>query len=164
MILRLLTWLIRGVLIAAGLSVVLALSARFADGPIGPFPGGKLRRGEIVEGEITDWSFVRRVSTIELQTNDPLLTRRTWIFYYRGAVFVPCMFPRFQSWPHDLLIDDSVVLRIKGKLYKRTARRISNPALIATLDAQMYKKYGRSWAEDGDDSNLWFFRLDPRYK
>ncbi|MCH7707157.1 MAG: hypothetical protein IH884_01625 [Myxococcales bacterium] len=164
MIIRLLSWLIRGVVFAAGVSVVLAVCARFADGPIGPFPGGTLRRGEIVEGEISDWSFVRRVSTIELQTNDPLLARRTWIIYHRGAVFVPCMFPQFQSWPHDLLLDDSVVLRIKGKLYKRSARRISNPVLIAVLDAEMYKKYGRSWAEDGDDSNLWFFRMDPRYK
>jgi hypothetical protein len=164
MIIRLLTWLTRGVLIVTGISVVLALSARFADGPIGPFPGGKLRRGEIVEEEITDWSFVRRVSTIELQTVDPQLARRTWIIYHRGAVFVPCMLPQFQSWPHDLLTDDSVVLRIKGKLYRRIARRITNRALIATLDGEMYKKYGTSWAEDGDDSNLWFFRMDPRYR
>ena len=164
MINRRFTWLFRGVLIAAGMSAMLALFARFADGPIGPFPGGELRRGEIVEGEITDWSLVRRVSTIELQTHDPVLVRHTWILYHRGNVYVPCPFPRFQSWPHDLLTNDSVLLRIKGKLYKRTARRVTNHGLIAALDEQMFKKYGRSWAEDGDDSNLWFFRMNPRYE
>jgi hypothetical protein len=157
-----LTWGIRIVLVTIVTCVMVALFARFSDGPIGPFPGGALRAGELVDDGLIDWEFVDDVDTIELQTNEPTLARHTWILYRRGAVFVPCIFPRLKSWPHDLLTNDDVVVRIDGRLYKRRARRVTDHGLIASLDQAMDEKYGVSAVTDGDDDHVWFFRLDPR--
>ena len=49
----------------------LAVSARFSDGPSGPFSGGPLVAGELVMGPEPDWSFARDIPDIELQLLDP---------------------------------------------------------------------------------------------
>ena len=57
----------------------LAVSARFSDGPSVIFSGGPLVAGEWVTGPEPDWSFVRNVSTFELQLLNPPRSRTLWI-------------------------------------------------------------------------------------
>ena len=62
---------------AVGLLVVLggvAIAARRSDGPIGPFPGGPLVAGPIVEQHDIDWGFVTPIGQIEFQQPQVALT------------------------------------------------------------------------------------------
>ena len=50
--------------IVAG-ALIIGTMARLGDGPIGPFPGGALRKGDLHRGEDPDWAFARELPTIE---------------------------------------------------------------------------------------------------
>ena len=50
-----------------------------ADGPSILFPGGGLVSGELHAGPDPDWSFTDDLFTIELQLDEPLSSRRTFM-------------------------------------------------------------------------------------
>jgi len=138
----------------------LALGARFADGPIALLPGGPFQSGEWVEDPEIDWSFVRDVREIELQSGVGPSSRTTWVLFLEGRAYIPCSlgFPPFKRWHREALQDPEAVVRIEGKRYRRTLRKVENPTLHRRLSRATEKKYGGGPISDPD--GIWFFLLD----
>jgi hypothetical protein len=159
-----LRWLGLGVGALVALVCLVAVAARFSDGPIGPFPGGPLVAGELVHEAVPDWTFAKDIGSIELEV-DPQspLSRTVWLAVVGGALYVPCGFPENKTWPHQALRDGRVVLRIDGRRYERQALHESDPERLRLLGAEVARKYGvgdEEAAVAGRD--VWFFRMDPR--
>ena len=66
--------------------ITLKLKNQNADGPSVLFPGGELISGELYEGPEPDWSFTDDVFFIELQTDEPLSSRRIFVMESDGKV------------------------------------------------------------------------------
>ena len=188
------TGLVVVLLIGTGL-----VAQRMSDGPTGPIPGGQLRTGTLVTEPDIDWPVVlgekggcvdgdcAPMESIELQLVEPLGSRTTGIMVHDGQLYVPCdlgfMWGRFsgqqrlmlhliyifKDWHEEAERDGRVVLRIAGKRYERQAVRVTDPALLATLRAQL-EDMARSWvspaplgeAPTEGPRDIWFFRMDPR--
>jgi len=148
----------------AALAFGVAVVARFSDGPIGPFPGGRLAAGERVAAPPADWSFAAEMRTIELEANpEAPRSRTTWVAVVDGVLYVPCGLPDLKTWPHEVLHDGRVVLRIDGRRYERQAVRETDPARLRRLGAEVLRKYGAGDAETAvAGEKVWFFRMDPR--
>lgn len=138
--------------------VVVAVGARFHDGPIGPFPGGALS-GEPVDDPDLDWSFAAEFPTIELETLAPTRSRTVWLLVHDGRLYVPSGFVRAKRWPHHVLAHPEVVLRVEGRLYRRQAHRVTDRATLESLSAELERKYGVGFG--GDYESNWVFRMDP---
>ena len=154
-----------GIIAAAlvGLVATVAVAARLSDGPIGPFPGGAFGEGPLsTEAEI-DWSFAAPIGEIELQLLEPPRSRTVWLLVHEGELYVPCGFPNiriWKQWPHEALRDGRALLRVDGTVYPRRAVRVDDEALIETLRSLAADKY--DLLEGASDSEIWFFRMDPR--
>jgi hypothetical protein len=152
------TALVALVLLVAGVAV----AARFADGPLGPFPGGALRSGEWVEAPVADWSFARDVQEVELQLESQPSSRTTWILVKDGEAFVPCSlgFPPGKRWHFAATEDGRAVLRIEGRRYPvQLTRAEAEPGLAEPLRAEVSRKYGDP---PPTDAGVWIFRVTSR--
>ena len=58
---KILRWLGLGLLVLVVGIVCFGVAVRFFDGPVGPFPGGPLVAGQLVEEPVRDWTFVDAV-------------------------------------------------------------------------------------------------------
>jgi hypothetical protein len=157
----LLKWLGLGIAAIAVVVLGVALGARYADGPLGPFPGGPMS-GERVMDPIADWGFAVDRDTVELEVN-PKAPRSitTWVVGYEGQPYIPAgMAPR-KTWPGQVMADGRVVLRVEGKLYPRQAVRVSDAALLEALGAVLMRKYQLDPEGNFASAETWFFRLDP---
>jgi hypothetical protein len=161
---RWLRWLGLGAGALVAVACLVAVAARFSDGPIGAFPGGPLAAGELVREPVSDWSFAKDIGSIELEVNSQSPRSRTvWLAVVDGVLYVPCGFPESKTWPHQALRDGRVVLRIDGRRYERQALREADPERLRRLGAELARKYGvgdEEAAVAGRD--VWFFRMDPR--
>jgi hypothetical protein len=160
--------------------VVVAIVARFSDGPLDPYPfavlpGGPLRAGELVTGPEPDWSFARDIVLLELQLVDPARSRHTWLLVHEGKLYVPCGYMNsrwgrlWKRWPIDAMNDGRAVIRIAGKRYEREAIRVTEPALFWSLIREVVRKYRPPEEEALPDelpppesTGVWFFELAPR--
>jgi len=138
--------------------LVFAMAARFADGPLGPFPGGPMS-GESVAEPVRDWTGVlERDRQLELQVN-PSAPRSitTTSIVHEGRLYAPSLSAARKRWPAEVENDPRVILRIDGRLHPRRAVRVTDPdelrALVRDVDGD----------PNGDLSQLgtWYFRLDP---
>ena len=168
---RVLRWL--GVLLLALMALPVAtwVIARFSDGPIGPFPGGELRSGELHQGTEPDWTFARDLQEIEFQLVDPPRSRTIWCMVHDGKLYIvsgymrSAIAPIWKKWPHEAERDGRAVIRVAGKRYERDVVRIHDPALIEPLAEEIRRKYPQtrtmstSAAQSGD---AWFYALPPR--
>ena len=157
--------LARGISVGLGAAIaafaLVAVFARFADGPIGPVPGGALRGGPIVEGGVASWDFVARVPEVELQLLDPARSRTTWILLHEARAYIPCGFPNFRlwkQWPHEAMEDGRAIVRIAGRRYPVELVRVEDPDLVRDLTADLTRKYEAMADYSGA---VWFFRLEP---
>ena len=146
----------------AVLAVCVVFAARFADGPLGPVPGGPMS-GERVTEPVTDWGFVVDRDTVELEVN-PAAPRSitTWVVGYEGQPYIPSGFGSRKTWPEQLVADGRAVLRVDGKLYERQAVRVTDDALLEELRGVLIRKYDLDPEGNFSGPDTWFFRLDPR--
>jgi hypothetical protein len=157
---RVLRWL--GVAVAAVIAAValLFVGARFHDGPIGPFKGGSFRSGAAVEAP-ADWSFASDHNTLELELPaDVGLAITTWLVVEGGKLYVPCGVAASKSWPHAVLRDGNVRVRIDGKIYTLRATRVDDTETLARVVPLLAAKYGVKG--DGFGTRDWLFALEPR--
>ena len=159
------------------------------DGPTGPFPGGRLRAGDLVSEPDVDWSLITRDVEplfIELQLVEPPRSRTTGAIVHEEQLYVPCdlgflwrrapvparwvlhLIYVFKHWHEDVSEDGRVVVRIQGTRYQRQAVRVIDPALVATLRSRVEEEaeemLGAPLGElpPDDPNDIWFYRLDPR--
>jgi hypothetical protein len=158
---RVLKWLGFGILGIAVLAVCVVWGARFADGPLGPVPGGPMT-GERVAEPVMDWGFVLERDTVELEVN-PAAPRSitTWVVGHEGQAYIPSGFGARKVWPGQLAADGRAVLRVAGKLYEQRGVRVTDDALLAELRGVLIRKYDLDPEGNFAGPETWFFRLDP---
>ena len=168
---RVLRWL--GVLLLALMALLVAtgIIARFSDGPIGPFPGGELRSGELYQGPEPDWSFARDVQEIEFQLVDPPRSRTIWCMVHDQKLYIvsgymrSAIAPVWKKWPAEAERDGRAVIRVAGKRYERDVVRIQDPALLEALAAEIRRKYPMArgmTAAAAQAGDAWLYALPPR--
>ncbi len=135
----------------------------FADGPVGPLPGGPLQQGEWVQKPGNDWQAVTnnriQVQTepyfVELQLEAGGRSRTTGILLHNNRLYIPCDlgfgWARFtgttrwilhliyllKDWHHQAMADGRAVLRMENRRYPRQAVRVTDPQLIETLKQKL---------------------------
>jgi hypothetical protein len=158
---KLVRWISMGAGVILLMFLLVVVSARFADGPLGPFPGGALRSGTLAEGPVADWTFVDEVAEVELQLLEPLRSRTTWIVFRDGSAYIPCGFPNLRSWkkwPRQAERDGRAVVRIKGRRYRVRLQRVAGAEVERSLTEIFKHKYQIA---NEHPKEIWFFRLDP---
>lgn len=154
------------VVVVAGVMV----GARFADGPVGIVAGGPFKTGAPYRGPEPDWSFVRDIETIELQSLEPARSRTTWVVYHDGRAYIPCGYMNsawgriWKQWPIEAQRDGRAVLRIDGRLYDRTLVRTTDSEVVMPIVRELARKYFGQAAADmaSQPEGLWVFELAPR--
>lgn len=154
-----LRWVIRIVAGLIALIVLVAIGARFHDGPIGPLPGGPLASGPLVAEPVRDWSFAADVQEIELQLESQSKSRTTWIVVHQGKAYIPAAteYPPGKTWHRAALDDGRAVIRVEGKRYPVTLVKLEDPVLFTAVREVAGKKYP---ARPG--GNVWLFTVTSR--
>lgn len=154
---------ILGILVALLVIAVGALfvGARFHDGPLALIPGGPLVSGELVATPVSDWSFATAIPEIELQLAYEDSSRVTWILVNEGSAFIPASlsFPPGKRWHKAADQNGAAIVRIQGKRYPVTLKRVQDPALEESLKQTVVGKYTDV---PQSDAGVWFFALEPR--
>lgn len=174
------------VLLAAVLFVLTRL-LRHSDGPRGPLPGGPLKTGELIDPLPTDWRTVGEATFAEIESVATGRSRMTGLTQNNGTLYLPCdlgfIWQRvsppakwlmalvwlLKQWHHDVVRDDRVVIRVRGKRYSLRAVRVEEGAefeiLKSKVDEAAQKLLGTRLApreeNGGQDGEIWFFRLEP---
>ena len=168
---------------------LVAVAARFSDGPIVVFPGGPLVAGVVTDFEAVDWGRVAHLREMEFQLETPPRSRTVWFSINEGALYIPCAFCAnryLKRWPRELEQDNRVVLRIRGMLIKARAERVPNGSAeyraartnhelkYSTTSSSRSAAEGRAsdvvvgvarlapGAGDTQDSDSWMYRIGPR--
>jgi hypothetical protein len=146
------------VLLVAGVFV----AARFHDGPLGPIPGGPLMAGELVAQPPADWSFAAVPPEVEVQLAYEKTSRTTWIFVSDGVAYIPASLsqPPGKRWHKAADQNGEAFLRIDGKRYPVTLKRVQDEALETKLKQAIVQKYPQAAGMGG--GGTWFFKIEPR--
>ena len=149
----------RSIWIASTLALVCGC-AQLGCGPMGPIPGGKLD-GVVVSGEVSDWSFTDEIKNIQLEARpgDPYSVT-TWCAAHGGGIYVGSGGGEKTRWARYLLADSRVRLRIDGKLYNRSAVRVTDRDEIEAVLQKLETKYNFE-LDDEDQIDGLLFRMDP---
>ena len=158
------------VLAVAALVAFILIGARFADGPLEVIAGGPFTSGTLHQGPMPDWSFVKDLETIEMQSLNPARSRTTWVLYHEGRIFVPCGFMDsfwgriWKRWPIEAQRDGRVITRVNDKLYEQNLVRIERGEILEPVLAELSRKYvGQPIPLAAVASGaLWIFELTPR--
>ena len=143
------------------LALVALASILLACGPLGPIPGGRLS-GEVVSTPVEDWSFASAVETIQLETRpDDPYSVNTWFVSQGSRFWVAAGGGETSRWARNLIADPRVRLRIDGKLYERTAERVSEQAELGAVVVLYQAKYEYE-RDPKDEGKSVLFRMDPR--
>lgn len=141
--------------------VAVAALARYMDGPLGPFPGGPLRRGALVEAEKVTTAMGQR-PTVELQLWEPPRSRTTWIVEYDGQLYIPCLLMGpWKQWPQEAMESSRALIRSGDRLYSRDLVRVEDPEIHEKVLERMVEKYGIDVPSPDD---VWFFRLERPFE
>jgi hypothetical protein len=116
--------------IAAGMGIVIALAGvtvagirLFSDGPVAILPGGPMS-GQLVSGPFPGFEEPPG-GLIELQVEGWRPSSRTVIgFLHEGDLYVPAVRAESKTWPRLVLANSDVIVRHRGNLYEKRARRI----------------------------------------
>lgn len=169
-----LKWLLGLLLAVVVLLVVVAVVARFGDGPMAILPGGPLEAGELYSGSEPDWTFARDIGEMELQLVDPPVSRTVWLQVVDQKLYVVSGYMNtgtgklWKHWPYHAEKDPRAVIRIAGKRYERKLVRLEpdHPALEAIVsevvrkyDAPLDPKGAAGSAAAGDAR---FYAVEPR--
>ena len=157
--------------------ITLKLKNQNADGPSVLFPGGELISGELYEGPEPDWSFTDDVFFIELQTDEPLSSRRIFVMESDGKVYVPSGYMRsflgklWKDWAFQVEDGSNLgVARTNGVRYERELLRVKDPGIIRGVADKLAQKYAGGASPEAvaeiqqsvDEGDTWIFEMAPR--
>jgi hypothetical protein len=161
---KLLKWL--GLSLGATLLgvLLLAAAARFGDGHhSGPFPGGALVAGQWAGAVPDDGSFATDACELDLQLEEPIGSRRTWLVVRDGVLYIPCGLPNpLKRWPHYAREDGRAVLRLDDTLYRVQLECVEDSKLLTAVAQISSRKYGFEVSPEADPDEIRFFALHPR--
>jgi hypothetical protein len=165
------------VLLLAVTLITLKLKNQNADGPSVLFPGGELVSGQWHRGPEPDWSFTDPISVIELQTNNPMSSRRIYVMESDGKVYVPSGYMRsflgklWKEWAFQVEDGSNLaVARIDGVRYERELLRVKDPAILDGVATKLAQKYSggaspetvAAITQSVTDGDTWIFEMAPR--
>ncbi len=111
-------------------------------GPFFVFPGGELE-GEVVDGPVTDWSFVEdRFLDLETRPDQPYSVELNYVVR-DGRLYIDPAEGR--GWLEHLRANQRVRVRFDGKIYPLTAVLVGRPGEL-----------------EGFPEDRFIYRLDPR--
>lgn len=158
--------------------VTLSFKYRGADGPSLLFPGGKLVSGQLHQGTDPNWSFTDEVATIELETSDPVSSRRIWLMESDGKIYVGSAYMRsmlgrlWKDWAFDVEEAGArdAVARIEGVRYERELIRVMDPKVVEGVAKKSAMKYAGGETPEAvaqimkqvAEGDTWLFELAPR--
>lgn len=151
--LAILKWLGITILVLVLGVAVFIFGMRFHDGPLEMVTGGPFTTGELAEAP-DDWTFLTDRMEIEFQTIEPDTSRIVWLGVFDKRLYIMSGYMNtgygkiWKQWPHYLVADDRIMLRIDGKLYEqRLARLMDHPQLLQIMTIYG-KKYGAGAGPD----------------
>jgi hypothetical protein len=165
------------VLLLAATLITLKLKNRNADGPSVLFPGGALVSGTLYQGPEPDWSFTDDVYVIELETSEPVSSRRIFVMESDGKVYVPSGYMRsflgrlWKDWAFRVEEGSKLaVARIDGVRYERELVRVTDPAVVEGVAGKLAQKYAGGATPETvaevmnsvADGDTWIFEMTPR--
>lgn len=143
-------------------------SMRFHDGPIEIITGGPFKTGEPATAP-DNWGFLADRDTLEFQTMKPARSRTVWLAVQDDRLFLISGYMTtgygrlWKQWPHHVVEDDRVILRIDGKLYEQRVERITEGDLIAPVMAEFGRKYGFEGSPEAVASGYaWLYEVKAR--
>ncbi len=149
-------------------SFVLVLFSALACGPIGPFPGGRLR-GEIGAPDQTDWAFAAEIENAQLETRpDKPHSVNTWFVALGPALYVPTSMilgpkdPTRRGWVANVDVDSRVRIRLGERVFDRTATRVHDESEYTSAREALEAKYEIAVEDRDPERVIWIYRLDPR--
>ena len=153
--------------VAAGIGVAIVLVGvtvagirLFADGPVAILPGGPMS-GPSATGSFPGFE-PPPGGLIELQVEGWRPSSRTVVgFLHDGNLYVPAVRAESKTWPELVLVSSDVIVRHRGTLYERRAKRITNSELISRL-RETAADTGRLTPQIFSADTTWYFRLDPK--
>lgn len=147
----------------------LIVASSYSDSASPLFGGGELSSGELVRGPEPDWRLARDLPTIELQLISPARSRVIWIVEHDGTPYVVSGYMGsaigrlWKRWPVQAERDGRAIVRIGGKRYERTLKRIRTGAVVEGVAAELRRKYRYAvTAADIEAGTTWLFELAPR--
>lgn len=144
------------------------LGARWIYGPLGPFPGPKLK-GSTVEEPVDDWSSIDAVKVIQIETDpeDPYSVN-TWVTRVGDAIYVFAGNEE-SPWVRNIGDDPRVRIRIEGRIHQFRAVRVAELETKRAFLTAMKSKYEHDLGFDRDfyerawDSGKFvLFRMESR--
>jgi hypothetical protein len=146
-----------------GLAILAITGIRLiSDGPVAMLPGGPMS-GPLVTTSFPGFDNPSG-ERIELQVDGWRPSSRTVLgFLHNGHLYVPSVRAEDKWWPEQVLDNPDVLVRHRGKLYPRRAKRVTDPLLIAHLRQAMASAESlASTPEMIAADTTWYFQLDPR--
>ena len=139
------------------------LATGLLDGPWGMVPGGRLE-GPSVGCEAARWDEFASTRELELEVR-PSRPRSltTWSVVHDGELFVPADFlTPWKRWPHQVLEDGRIRLRLGGEIYECRAERVADEERIGRLRRAIAEKYALQADGRAATIDVWWFRIRPR--
>ncbi len=140
------------VVVVLGIAVFL-FGMGFHDGPLEIFTGGPFKTGELAEAP-DDRSYLTDRMEIEFQTIEPDTSRIVWLGVLDKRLYIISGYMNtgygkiWKKWPHYLVDDDRVILRIDGKQYEQRMVRLMDHPNLLELMTIYGKKYGAGAGPD----------------
>jgi hypothetical protein len=166
---KVLKWFLILVGVIVAISVLFFVYMRFHDGPIEIISGGPFQAGELIEGPEPDWSFLVDRATVEFQLMKPASSRLLWLAVVDNRLYIISGYMRtgigkiWKQWPRYAEQDDRALLRVDGKIYKRTLVRLTADEFDDNIGSEFSRKYGADLKkEDVASGSTWLFEMAPR--
>ena len=147
----------------AFLLVAAGAALRANDGPLGMLPGGAFRGEDeaCLEGSWEAFAAIEELEVEVAPTRPRSVT--TWSVVHAGMLYLPADFlTPMKRWPHQVMQDDRVRLRIGGRVFRCRALRVADRATIAVLGSTAAAKYRLSPDGFAARSEVWWFRVVAR--
>ncbi len=128
--------------------------------PMSPIPGGALR-GDVVDDEISDWSFVMEHRFCRLEISQPNPTSRTvTCLASDGQGYVGCMRCPDKEWPQMIMEEPAARYQAGTNIYPVTVMKVTDPA-------ERQRVWESRRGEDGEPAgpvpdNYWLFKITSR--
>ena len=146
------------------LFILFGLLTTACSGPLGPIPGGKLsgERASLNEG----WGFAENTDHVQLETLDPDQNAHSvnvWSGVLNDRLFIPTSLvrgaeePTERQWVQNAMANESVRIKIDGKLYEGVINRVTQPALADRVKEVIIAKYNHQ--PDTRSSDAWIFEI-----
>lgn len=168
--------IVGGLVALVALVVLLVVTwAGTQDGPPAAFlRGGPFTTGTLYTGPEPDWSPMRTRGEVEFQTLVNDKSRITWIAEHENKIYILSGYMNtafgklWKHWPHQIVEDNRILLRIDDTIYERQLDRIMEGPMVAPVLAMIAEKYLPEGADFGDpdeairNGDAWMYEVAPR--